>query len=185
MKIESLIRWLLFQPRKVWMKFRYKRRFKCGKMCRIAPSALLRIDSSEAELIFGDRISVRDNAEIFSFGKGSVVIGDGTFVNRNTIIGAYKRVEIGRSVTIGPNVCIYDHNHAISGKEGYEAKRIVIGARVWIGANVCILKGCTIGENAIIGAGCVVTTDVPANTILVQKRSNSYIQRADSLGLLK
>jgi acetyltransferase-like isoleucine patch superfamily enzyme len=46
------------------------------------------------------------------------------------------------------------------------AKPIHIGKRVWLGANVTVLQGVTIGENAIVAAGAVVTKDVPANTIV-------------------
>lgn len=48
---------------------------------------------------------------------------------------------------------------------------------VWIGANVIILKGVTIGENSVVSAGSIITKDVPANTILVQKRTNTLIEK--------
>lgn len=51
---------------------------------------------------------------------------------------------------------------------------VVVRRNAWIGANVVILKGVTIGENAVIASGAIVTKDVPANQILIQKRNNQY-----------
>lgn len=52
---------------------------------------------------------------------------------------------------------------------------MTIGDHVWIGANVTILKGVTIGENSVIASGSIVTKDVPANTMFLQKRYTTLI----------
>ena len=78
-------------------------------------------------------------------------------------------IEVEEGVTIGPNVCIYDHDHISAG--GFVAKPIRIGKNAWIGANVTILKGVTIGSAAVIGAGTVVTKDVPSNTKYINRTS--------------
>ena len=70
---------------------------------------------------------------------------------------------------IGPNVSLYTPNHAIDADErkaGYERSLpINIGDNVWIGGSVTIVPGVTIGDDTIIGAGSVVTKDIPANVI--------------------
>ena len=53
----------------------------------------------------------------------------------------------------------------------------MVKKNAWIGAGVIILKGVTIGENAVVASGCVVTKDVPDNTILIQKRLSTYKNR--------
>ena len=86
---------------------------------------------------------------------------------------ARRNITIGNGVTIGPNVCIYDHDHDIKNKGGCVLSDVKINDNTWIGSNVTILKGVTIGEHCVIGSGAIVTKDVPANTVLIQKRINT------------
>ena len=76
---------------------------------------------------------------------------------------------IGDDVLLAPKVGMYTSNHLFDAKErkpgGCIAKPIRIGNRCWIGACVSITQGVTIGDNTIIGAGSVVTHDIPANVI--------------------
>ena len=76
-----------------------------------------------------------------------------------------ERIEIGSGTTIGPNVCIYDHDHNIKQGEDITAPGRIEND-VWIGAGCIILKGVTIGKNSVIAAGAVVTTDVPSFSIV-------------------
>ena len=81
------------------------------------------------------------------------------------------RVIIGDNAFIGPNVSLYTPCHPTTPKErnaGVQwAKPIKIGNSVWIGGSVTILPGVSIGDNCTIGAGSVVTKDIPANSIAV------------------
>lgn len=81
------------------------------------------------------------------------------------------RVIIGDNAFIGPNVSLYTPCHPTMPKErntGVQwAKPIKIGNSVWIGGSVTILPGVSIGDNCTIGAGSVVTKDIPANSIAV------------------
>ena len=104
-------------------------------------------------------------------------IGEGTtihapvWIGRDVIIGrAVKiqafvfipdKVKISDNVFIGPCVCFTNDKHPPSGRENWQQTIIKKGAS--IGANATILCGITIGENALIGAGAVITKDVPAN----------------------
>lgn len=99
-------------------------------------------------------------------------IGAGTYINRNTFIDASQSIAIGKECAIGPGCYITDHDHGIEDNLPPLAQPLIsqptkIGDRVWIGANVTILKGVTIGQDAVIGAGSVVTKDVPAGAIVV------------------
>ena len=96
-------------------------------------------------------------------------LGDRVYINHNCYLLDAGGVTIGNDVRIGPNCGIYTPEHAFDPAlraAGYEHSRpIVIGDNVWIGGHVAILGGVTIGENSIIGAGSVVTRDIPANVI--------------------
>lgn len=120
----------------------------------------------------GRKAAVRKNAEIAAT-KGQIMIGNNCFINRNCMIVAHEKIEIGDGTTIGPNVCIYDHDH--DGKGEYKAKPVIIGKNVWIGAGCIILKGITIGDNAVIGAGTVLTHSVKCNETVYQKRETKAI----------
>lgn len=104
------------------------------------------------------------------FGKnirfhGTAMINYGcTFLDSNFI-------DIGHCVLIGPNCNLICTNHSIDKDERIKGifydKPINIKDNVWIGANVTVLPGVTIGENSVIGAGSVVTKDIPSNVVAV------------------
>lgn len=104
----------------------------------------------------------------FAFGK-TVSIGEGTYINSNlTLVDDYI-IKIGKGVLIAPNVTISATGHPVHYKlrphgEMYSFP-VIIGDNVWIGSNVVICPGVTIGENSVIGAGSIVTKDIPANCV--------------------
>lgn len=100
-------------------------------------------------------------------GRGAVLrIGNGTYLNRNTLIVAEKRVEIGKNCRIAWDVIIMDSDlHPIEGRPTVN-KAVRIEDRVWIGCRCIILKGVHIGEGAIIAAGSVVTKNVASYSIV-------------------
>jgi len=82
-----------------------------------------------------------------------------------TVIAAFKRIELGESVICGANTLITDSDwHPEDPRSGVPAP-VIIGNKVWLGVNATVLKGVRIGDNSVIGAGSVVTRDVPANVI--------------------
>ena len=96
----------------------------------------------------------------------NITLGHGVFLNFNCVILDVVAVEIGDMTQIGPGVQILTADHprdAAARAQGLEFGRPVhIGRNVWIGAAAIILPGVTIGDDAVIGAGSVVTRDVPA-----------------------
>jgi acetyltransferase-like isoleucine patch superfamily enzyme len=109
-----------------------------------------------------------------SLSHPKIIIGTGTYINRNTFLDASLKIHIGRECAIGPGCYITDHDHGtdVSDRLSPLAQPLIsqptqLGDRVWVGANVSILKGVTIGDDAVIGAGSVVTKDIPAGAIVV------------------
>ena len=96
----------------------------------------------------------------------NIRLGDGVFLNFNCIILDVVEVTIGDRTQIGPAVQIYAADHprdAETRRAGLEFGRPVrIGCDVWIGGGAILLPGVTVGDGAVIGAGSVVTRDVPA-----------------------
>jgi acetyltransferase-like isoleucine patch superfamily enzyme len=102
-------------------------------------------------------------------------IGDNSSVSSFTTIYAPFGVKIGRDVLISSNCGISSINHIQNSRHrrldpddrGQFSKPVIIGDNVWIGMNVCVLPGVIIGENSIIGAGSVVTKNIPENEVWV------------------
>ena len=97
----------------------------------------------------------------------NIVVGDKVFFNFNCTILDVMQVTIGNHVLIGPTVQIYTAMHPTNWQEragGLEfARPVTIGDDVWIGGAAVICPGVTIGSRSIIGAGSVVTRDIPAD----------------------
>lgn len=101
------------------------------------------------------------------FGK-NIQVGKNVFINACCHFQDHGGVTIGDDCQIGHNVVFATLNHGLTPedrKTTYPAP-IVLGKNVWIGSNATILQGVTIGDNAIVAAGAVVTKDVAANTIV-------------------
>ncbi len=117
------------------------------------------------------RFSVIEDYAIINNAVGDIFIGDFTRIGLgNTIIGP---VRIGNDVILAQNVIISALNHNFEDisvcirKQGINVNEITIGNNVWIGANSSILAGVHIGKHVVVGAGSVVTKDIPAYSVVV------------------
>lgn len=97
----------------------------------------------------------------------NIKVGEKVFFNFNCVVLDVAQVTIGSGSLFGPSVQVYTATHPLNYKErasGLEyAKPIVIGEDVWIGGNAVVCPGVTIGDRSVIGAGSVVTKDIPAD----------------------
>lgn len=104
------------------------------------------------------------------FGK-NITIEDHVYINFGCVILDCAEVTIGAHALLGPNIGLYAVNHAADAEErisgGCSGKPIRIGKNVWLGGDVKVLAGVTIGDNTIIGAGSIVTKDIPPDVIAV------------------
>lgn len=101
----------------------------------------------------------------------NIRVGEGFFANFNFTVLDEALVTIGDNAFIGPNVSLYTACHSTDPVERNSrrewAEPITIGNNVWIGGSVTILPGVTIGDDCTIGAGSVVTRDIPSGSIAV------------------
>lgn len=117
-----------------------------------------------------------------SLGEGAVIrppfwcdygyqihIGRGTFINYGAVFLDVARITIGEDTQVGPNVQFLTATHpveaALRRAKWESAKPITIADNVWLGGGVIILPGISVGENTVVGAGAVVTKDLPANVV--------------------
>lgn len=100
-----------------------------------------------------------------------ITVGSGTFANYGLTALDVAPITIGNDVQIGPNVQLLTPTHPLDAEQRRAkleaAEPIVIEDNVWLGGGAIVLPGVTIGANSVIGAGAVVTKDVPANVVAV------------------
>lgn len=101
----------------------------------------------------------------------NIVLGRNFYSNHNLVILDCAKVVFGDNVFIGPNCSFYTAGHPLDAAQrnkGLEyARPITVGDNVWFGGNVVVLPGVSIGNNAVIGAGSVVTKNIPENVVAV------------------
>ena len=105
------------------------------------------------------------------FGR-NVTVGRGVFINFGATILAQAPISLGDRVMIGPNCSLITVGHPVDDhrrrEEGWEiAKPISVGRNTWFGANVTVLPGVTIGEDCVVGANTLVTTDIPDKSLVL------------------
>lgn len=101
----------------------------------------------------------------------NIELGENFYANHNLVILDGAKITFGDHVFIGPNCSFYASGHPLDvcqRNEGLEyAHPITVGDNVWFGGNVVVLPGVKIGNNSVIGAGSVVTKDIPDNVVAV------------------
>lgn len=134
------------------------------------------------KLIYGSRLSIgkgttwRKHLSILIDSGGKVKIGKNCFFNNYCSINSNVIVSIGDNSIFGEGVKIYDQNHRFRSSEtniseqGFSCEEVTIGENCWIGSNAVILKGTHIGSHCVIGAGAVVSGDIPDNTLVKASR---------------
>ena len=151
-----------------------KERLECKKLChlhnQLSPEKL----DERKNLIKQILKSTKENFLIeqpFICDYGyNIEIGENFYSNHNLTILDCNNVKFGDNVFVGPNCSFYCALHPLDSKtrnQGLEySKPITIGNDVWLGGNVVTLAGVTIGNGVVIGAGSVVTKDIPDNVVV-------------------
>ncbi|GAA2794455.1 acyltransferase [Kribbella solani] len=142
------------------------------RQARLGGSLELAADAyvAESAAVYCDELRMGDRSYIgaHAYVTGKIVLGPDSTINPFSVVrGA---VTIGDGVRIGAHTSLLAFNHGTAPgqpifKQPHTARGITIGDDVWIGSNVTILDGVTVGPHTIIGAGAIVTKDIPANSV--------------------
>lgn len=166
----------------------HRKHIRCGKNVKFEDFCEIHGLCSEG-LNFGDYVTISRGVMIrpSSYYGGDYGIGL-TMGNHSSIgpygyIGCSGKIVIGNNVMFGPKCSLFAENHVFSDTEnsiksqGVQQKGITIEDDCWIGSNVTILDGVTIGKGSVIGAGTLITKDVVAGSIVVDKRNRNIKKR--------
>ena len=157
-----IVKWLASGVRLIMAKIKLGRRLKLpvsGKPVYMGHSA--RIYAGK-----GSRVALSPGAYLsdgvfLQVGEGAeLVLGESVFLNEGVRLVSMESIHIGDHTLLGPNACIYDHDH-IFDIEGVHADLVTapvrIGLRCWLGANVLVTRGVQIADRILLGGGSVVT----------------------------
>jgi acetyltransferase-like isoleucine patch superfamily enzyme len=148
----------------------YGRRIKLDGLAFIGPKVVLQIGKN-ARVELGRWSWIGHGSKIRCH-EGVVSIGAKTVLGQECTISAYQHVSIGRECVIADRVMLIDFDHGMVEVDrpirlqGIYKRDVRVGNNVWIGYGASILRGVTVGDNAVIGTNAVVTKDVPPNAIV-------------------
>lgn len=156
-------------------KLRYGRRYSSKLIERISPNASFALYGSGVVRL-GHNIELAPHVDIQVHGQGALTIGDRVYMNRSCMISCHGKISIGNGCMFGPDVKIFDNNHRFAKDKGVSTSlnvgSVIVGNNCWIASGVILLKGADLGDNCVIGAGCIVNSKIPANSIV---RNNQNI----------
>jgi acetyltransferase-like isoleucine patch superfamily enzyme len=161
--VPLIARWL-------WLKLRWRGRLRTDGLCFVCPGVKFEIGRDATVTLgrwawLGHRCKVRAH-------EGHVSIGAKSVLGQECTISAYQHISIGRECIIADRVMMIDFDHGMVEVErpireqGIYKRDVNVGHNVWIGYGACLLRGVTVGDNAVIGTSAVVTCDVPENAIV-------------------
>lgn len=146
----------------------YGSRYSSNIVERISAKASISL-FQQGRIHLGRNIELAPYVDVQVHGNGDLEIGNKVYMNRYCMISCHGKIKIGDGCLFGPGVKVFDNNHRF-GVEGVRTDlkigEIEIGNNCWIASNVVLLKGAKIGDNCVIGAGCIIDFEVPSNTIV-------------------
>ena len=158
-----MLRWL-------WLKLRWRGRLETDGLCFVAPDVTFEIGPN-AKVRLGRWSWIGHGTKIRAH-EGLVEIGAKTVMGQECTISAFQHVSIGRECIVADRVMLIDFDHGVVETErpvrvqGIYKRDVRVGHNVWVGYGACFLRGCTVGDNAVVGSITVVSKDVPANAVV-------------------
>jgi acetyltransferase-like isoleucine patch superfamily enzyme len=146
---------------------------RCGFFIRYPVEGELLEALDEGRLTIGEGTLLEPGCWLTLAPQARISIGEGCFLNRNTMLAAHERIVIGDHTMLANGCFVGDADHRVDDPDtpitwqGFVAKGPVeIGSNCWFGVNCVVTGGVTIGDRCVIGANSVVNRDVPAGTIV-------------------
>jgi acetyltransferase-like isoleucine patch superfamily enzyme len=153
-----------------WLKLRWRGRLQTDGLCFVGPGVKFEIGRG-AVVRLGRWCWIGHGSKIRAH-EGEVEIGAKTVLGQECTISSFQHVSIGRECVVADRVMLIDFDHGVVETErpirlqGIYKRDVDVGSNCWIGYGACILRGVTVGDNAIVGTSTVVTKDVPANAVV-------------------
>ena len=164
------------------------RHIMCGKSVKFEDYAEIHGLCSDG-LVFGDYVTISRGVMIRpssyyggDYGQG-LEMGEHSSIGPYGYVGCSGKITIGKNVMFGPKCSLFAQNHNFYDTEssiksqGVYQKGITIEDDCWIGSNVTVLDGVIIGKGSVIGAGTLVTKNVPAGSIVLDRRDKKILER--------
>ena len=147
---------------------------KLGRNVFVGDRVVLYRAERGGRIDIGDRVRIYGDSCLETGDGGTLSVGAETSIHLRCQLMAYKSaIVIGRGVALAANCSLYSYDHGVAPgapirQQPLESRGpIIIGDEAWLGANVTVLSGVRIGKGAVVGAGSVVTRDVPDNCVAV------------------
>jgi acetyltransferase-like isoleucine patch superfamily enzyme len=167
-----MLRWgyAVLGARWLWLKLRWRGRLVTDGPCFVCGGVRFEI-GPDAKVVLGRWSWLGDCCKIRAH-EGVVEIGAKSVLGQECTLSCYQRISIGRECVIADRTMMIDFDHGAVEVErpireqGIYKRDVRVGHNVWIGYGACILRGVTVGNNAIIGTSSVVTRDVPEDAVV-------------------
>lgn len=150
-------------------KARYGTRYQSKLVERVSLQTSIAL-YDKGEIYLGYNVELAPHVDLQIHGHGRLTIGDRVYMNRGCMISCHHEVNIGNGCMFGPGVKIFDNNHKFARYTGVSCRlsvgNVSIGKNCWIASDVILLKGANIGDNCVIGAGCIISSTIKPNSIV-------------------
>jgi acetyltransferase-like isoleucine patch superfamily enzyme len=153
-----------------WLKLRFRGRLKTDGIAFVCPGVTFEIGKG-ATVHLGRWSWLGHGTKVRSH-EGEVRIGAKSVLGQECTISSFQHVSIGRECIVADRVMLIDFDHGVVEQDrpiraqGIYKRDVNVGHNVWIGYGACILRGVTVGNNAIIGTSSVITKDVPDDAVV-------------------
>ena len=167
-----MVRWgyLPLIARWLWLKLRWRGRLVTDGLCFVCPGVKFEI-GRDARVVLGRWAWLGHGCKVRAH-EGEISIGAKSVLGQECTLSCYKHISIGRECIIADRAMMIDFDHGMVEVErpireqGIYKRDVSVGHNVWIGYGACVLRGVTVGDNAVIGTSSVVTRDVPDNAVV-------------------
>ena len=163
-------RYAVLCSRWLWLKLRWRGRLVTDGLCFVRGGVKFEI-GRDAKVVLGRWSWLGDACKIRAH-EGVIEIGAKSVLGQECTLSGFQHISIGRDCIIADRTMMIDFDHCTAEVErpireqGIYKRDVRIGNNVWIGHSACVLRGVSVGDNAVIGAGAVVTHDVAPDAVV-------------------